>query len=150
MFSECPRVMSLRDGSVKMSKSDPSVASRIDITDTADEIATKIRRAKTDSINEIYYDPKERPEVANLLRMLSAISKKSTDALVAEFSGQNILQFKEALAQAMIEKLSPIRIEREKILETGYVDEVIVEGTARAREVAEETLVQVKRVVGLL
>ncbi|KAL6080098.1 Tryptophan--tRNA ligase, mitochondrial [Balamuthia mandrillaris] len=169
-FTQFQRVMSLRDGTKKMSKSDESDKSRINLTDTKEEIEVKIRKAKTDSTSSLSFDPKERPEVSNLLNMYSSLSaiasgtqennnyndsyshKSLTVAEVVErFQGKDTLQFKEELARLAVAKLAPIgeRI-RELRANPEFVERTLREGARKADEVATRNLAEIKRIVGLL
>lgn len=152
ILGDAPRVMSLRNPTEKMSKSAPSPASRIDLTDTPDEIRQKIRRAVTDSISEILYNPTERPGVANLLSMYAALSPELTtvDAVVAAYKGSNKETFKTELAEVVIAHLAPIQDTMRRLSEDkGYVDAVLDDGAARAAAIAHNTLSEVKRTIGL-
>ncbi len=146
------RVMSLRDGSVKMSKSDPSDASRINLTDDADTIAQKIKRAKTDAepLPHEAAGLAGRPEAANLVAIFSALTGDSVAEVLKTHGGQGFGSFKPALAEIMIATLAPIN-ERFKALRTDHaaLDAVLADGAARARAIAEPVLADVHRAVGL-
>ncbi|MEM7215087.1 MAG: tryptophan--tRNA ligase [Pseudomonadota bacterium] len=147
------RVMSLRDGSRKMSKSEPSDMSRINLTDGADDIAKKIRKAKTDPepLPESLEGLKERPEASNLVGIYAALSDESTEAVIREFGGQQFGQFKPALAELAVEKLSPINSEMRKLLDNpDYVDNILANGAERARTIAQETMGEVREIFGFL
>lgn len=147
------RIMSLRDGSKKMSKSDPSDLSRINLTDDADEIAKKIRKAKTDPapLPDNLESLKERPEADNLVGIYAALAEVSKEAVIAEFGGKEFSTFKPALADLAVEKLAPINAEMRRLMEApGDVDAVLRDGAMRAREIADETMREVKQIVGLL
>ena len=146
------RVMSLRDGSSKMSKSDPSEASRIHLTDTADEIAQKIRKAKTDP-EPLPEDPSElegRAEAKNLVGIMAAITGATTDEVLRQFAGQGFGAFKPALADAAIALLSPLR---ERLIELRRdetaLDAILAAGAERAATLAAPTLAEAYRAVGL-
>jgi tryptophanyl-tRNA synthetase len=148
-----PRVMSLRDGTQKMSKSDPSNYSRIHLSDSADEIAQKIRKAKTD-LEPI---PREeagfagRPEVENLIGIFAALTETSKKNVLAEFGGKTFSTFKAALTEAMVAKLEPISKEIIRLqADQTYLRSVLIEGGQRARTLAEITLKQVKSIVGFV
>jgi tryptophanyl-tRNA synthetase len=115
--SAMARVMSLRDGTKKMSKSDPSSLSRISITDSADTINKKIKRAKTDALPGLAYDRETRPERSNLCAIFAAVSGESVEAIVTRFQDQDTLQFKTALAEALVAYLAPIQARMEELLE---------------------------------
>jgi tryptophanyl-tRNA synthetase len=147
------RVMSLRDGTKKMSKSDPSDYSRINLTDDADTIAQKFRKAKTDP-HPLPADVKEleaRPEADNLVGIYAALSGMTPAAVLAEFGGAQFSRFKEALTELSVEKLGPIGAEMKRIMQdTGYIDGVLKDGSARARAIASETMKSVKDIVGFV
>ncbi len=153
IFGEATRVMSLRDGSKKMSKSDPSDQSRITFTDTADEILKKIRRAKTDP-EELPSETeglKERPEASNLVGIFAALSNQTSADVLQEFGGRGFGDFKPALAELAIEKLAPISDEMRKLMaDPGHIDAVLADGAERARAIAEPILSEVHEIVGLI
>jgi tryptophanyl-tRNA synthetase len=148
-----PRVMSLRDGSKKMSKSDPSDLSRINLTDDADTISRKIRKAKTDPAplpSEID-GLKDRPEAENLVVLYAALGETSRETVLADFGGRQFSDFKPALADLAVAKLAPIAGEMRRIsADTSYVDSVLRDGGARAGALAEATMKQVRSIVGFL
>ena len=153
IFGEATRVMSLRDGSKKMSKSDPSDQSRITFTDTADEISKKIRRAKTDP-EELPSETeglKERPEASNLVGIYAALSNQTSADVLREFGGRGFGDFKPALAELAIEKLAPISDEMRKLMaDPGHIDAILADGAERARAIAEPILSEVHEIVGLI
>ncbi|MEM9331485.1 MAG: tryptophan--tRNA ligase [Pseudomonadota bacterium] len=147
------RVMSLRDGSRKMSKSEPSDMSRINLTDSSDDIAKKIRKAKTDPepLPEALDLLDARPEARNLVGIYAALSDSTPEAVISEFGGQQFGQFKPKLAELAVEKLSPINSEMRKLLDDPtYMDGVLIEGADRARAIAEETMREVRKIFGFL
>jgi tryptophanyl-tRNA synthetase len=145
------RVMSLRDGTKKMSKSDESDASRINMTDSPDLIIKKLKKSKTDSIAEITYDQAARPEVSNLINIYSALTKESQEIIVNKYDGQGFAKFKLDLADVIIEKLDPINQEYQKIIQDkAYIKNVLSEGAAKARLTAQETCKTVSKEFGLL
>ncbi len=147
------RVMSLKDGTKKMSKSDPSDLSRINLSDDADAIAKKIRKAKTDPepLPETVEGLKERPEAANLVGIYAALAGISKEKVLKEFGGRGFADFKPALAELTVEKLAPINAEMKRLLEDpGYIDGVLATGAERARAIAEPIYADVKRIVGFL
>jgi tryptophanyl-tRNA synthetase len=147
------RVMSLRDGTKKMSKSDPSDLSRINLTDDADTIARKIRKAKTDPapLPSELDGLKSRPEAENLVGIYSALAGTSREAVVSEFGGRQFSDFKPALAELAVEKLAPIAREMRRISgDRAFVDAVLRDGGERASVIAEETMKTVRRIIGLL
>ena len=150
---EGTRVMSLRDGSKKMSKSDPSDYSRISMTDTADNIAKRIRKAKTDP------DPlpsevaglEGRPEASNLISIYAALAERSRADICAEFGGQEFSQFKAALTDLAVSELDPINSEMQRLMaDTSAIDAVLRDGAERASAIAEPVLAEVHDIVGLL
>ncbi len=152
ILAQGARVMSLRDGTKKMSKSDPSDQSRINLTDSADVIVQKIRRAKTDPLPlpESEADLTDRPEARNLLAIYAALSGDSVAALLGEFGGGGFGAFKEKLAALLVDKLAPITAETARLLaDHTYLDQVLEAGAARANAVAEPIVREAERLVGL-
>jgi len=153
ILGNATRVMSLRDGTKKMSKSDPSESSRINMTDGPDEIARKIRKAKTDP-NVLPANPKgleNRPEAANLFAVFSALADKSVEEVCKRFEGAQFSKFKKDLTELAIEVLEPISMEMAKLVaDPGYLDEVLADGSERARIIARPILDEVYDIVGLL
>ena len=147
------RVMSLRDGTKKMSKSDSSEQSRINLTDDADTIAHKIRRAKTDP-EPLPGDEKSlaaRPEADNLVGIYAALADVSKADVLKQFGGAQFSAFKPALADLLIAKLSPISAEMRRIKDDfRYIDSILADGTARAQVIAAETMKAVKDIVGFV
>ena len=153
ILGNATRVMSLRDGTKKMSKSDPSESSRINMTDGSDEIARKIRKAKTDpDVLPAYPKGLEnRPEAANLFAVFSALADKSVEEVCERFEGAQFSKFKEDLTELAIEVLGPISMEMAKLVaDPGYLDEVLADGSERARTIARPILDEVYDIVGLL
>ncbi|MER2535108.1 MAG: tryptophan--tRNA ligase [Rhizobiaceae bacterium] len=148
-----PRVMSLRDGSKKMSKSDPSDLSRINLTDDADTIAKKIRKAKTDpdGLPSAIEGLTGRPEAENLVTIYAALAERSKEQVLADFGGRQFSDFKPALADLAVEKLAPIAGEMRRIAaDPSYVDAVLKDGGERASAQAEGTMTSVRDIIGLL
>lgn len=147
------RVMSLRDGTKKMSKSDPSAQSRIVLTDTADEIAGKIRRAKTDSepLPSEMAGLAERPEARNLVTIYAAVSERTPADILSEFGGQGFGPFKNALAELLVQKLAPIATETSRLLQDEtHLLSVLRTGAERARSVADPIVNEAENLVGFL
>jgi len=147
-----PRIMSLRDGSAKMSKSDPSEMSRIHLTDDDDAIAQKFRKARTDPepLPETFDGLAERPEARNLVMIYAALADKHPEAVVTEFAGQGFGAFKPALADLAVAVLSPIRRRLTQLLDDrGELGRILADGAERARERAAPTLVEAQRAIGL-
>ncbi|HEX6603317.1 MAG TPA: tryptophan--tRNA ligase [Sphingomicrobium sp.] len=146
------RVMSLRDGKAKMSKSDPSEMSRIHLTDSDDEIAQKVRKAKTDP-EPLPADPAEldgRPEARNLVGIYAAVTDESVEQVLQSFAGQGFGAFKPALADALIALLAPLRTRLDEFRrDPAELDRILDQGAARAAELAAPTLAEAYRAVGL-
>jgi tryptophanyl-tRNA synthetase len=146
------RIMSLRDGQAKMSKSDPSDMSRINLTDSDDEIAQKIRKAKTDP-DPLPDDPKMlegRPEARNLVGIHAAATGETVEQVLARFSGQGFGAFKPALAEALIALLHPLRSRLQELRsDKTQLDRLLAEGSARAAELGAPVLKEAYRAVGL-
>ncbi len=147
------RVMSLRDGSKKMSKSDASDNSRINLTDDADLIAQKVRKAKTDpdALPSETEGLKGRPEADNLVGIFAALSETTREAVLAEYGGAQFSAFKGALVDLAVEKLAPINAEMKRLTaDPGHIDAVLADGAARAEAIAAPTLDAVKDIVGFV
>ncbi|CAN5348584.1 tryptophan--tRNA ligase [soil metagenome] len=147
------RVMSLRDGSKKMSKSDASDYSRINLSDDAEAIAQKVRKAKTDPepLPSEEDGLKTRPEADNLVGIYAALSGRSKPDVLREFGGGQFSSFKTTLVDLAVEKLGPIGAEMKKLTQdTAYVDSVLTDGADRARVIASETMNAVKDIVGFI
>src|SRR5689334_1353673 len=147
------RVMSLRDGTKKMSKSDASDYSRINLTDDADTIAQKIRKAKTDPeplpTEEKGLD--SRPEADNLVGIYAALAGKSKSDVLRDFGGGQFSSFKNSLVELCVSKLSPIASEMRRLTaDPGHIDAILVEGADRARAIAEETMKLTRDIVGFV
>ena len=145
------RVMSLKDGTKKMSKSDPSDLSRINLIDDADAIARKIKKAKTDPepLPEDAAGLANRPEAANLVGIFSALSGTSTDDVLREYGGEGFGKFKPALADLAVEKLAPVSDAFRRLqADRAEVDRVLADGAARARALSDPIIRDVRRIVG--
>ncbi|MFN4024564.1 MAG: tryptophan--tRNA ligase [Hyphomonas sp.] len=145
------RIMSLKDGRKKMSKSDPSDLSRINLIDDADAIARKIKKATTDPgvIPGTVEALAERPEVENLVGIFAALSGRTAESVLAEFEGQGFGTFKPALADVTVAHLAPITARyREILADTGELDRILADGASRARAIAEPVMDEVRRIVG--
>ncbi len=145
------RIMSLKDGTKKMSKSDPSDLSRINLTDTENEIINKIKKAKTDtnpfptSIDNL----KSRPEIENLIGIYSSLSGTKIEDLLNNFKGQNFSLFKENLSELLIKKISPISKEINKLnKDISYIDQVLKEGSEKANELSSKKIEDIKKKFG--
>ena len=145
------RIMSLRDGSKKMSKSDPSDNSRINLSDTADIIAKKFKKAKTDAgfVPDNVDELDERPEVDNLVGIYAALADISKQDVLDQYAGQGFGVFKPALAEIAVEKLAPIGEKMQYYLQNPKeVDAILADGAKRAREISEPILRDVRKLVG--
>jgi tryptophanyl-tRNA synthetase len=146
------RVMSLRDGKAKMSKSDPSDMSRIALTDSDEAIAQKIRKAKTDP-EPLPDDPAAldaRPEAKNLVGIMAAVQDRSVEAVLKDFAGQGFGAFKPALADALVALIAPLRTRFTELLrDPEELDRILDSGAERARELGAPTLKEAYRAVGL-
>ena len=153
IFGAAARVMSLRDGSSKMSKSDPSDLSRINMTDDADAIAKKIRKAKTDP-DDLPAAPDQfdgRPEAANLMGIYAALADIDIAEVCNKFGGQQFSAFKQELADLAVETLAPMQDELRRLMgDETHVDTVIADGVQRARAIAGPVLAEVHDIVGFL
>ena len=153
IFGPATRVMSLRDGTNKMSKSDPSDYSRINMTDDADLIALKIRKAKTDPelIPDSVAGLEGRPEAANLMGIYAALADQEIKDVCARFGGGQFSKFKAELSDLAVAKLGPIATEINRLKDdVGYVDGVLRDGAERARALAEPVIREVYETVGFL
>ena len=147
------RVMSLRDGTKKMSKSDPSDYSRINLNDDADAIAQKVRKAKTDPepLPSEEAGLKERPEAENLVGIFAALSDKTKADILREFGGAQFSTFKSALVDLSVAKLGPIGADMKRLMsDQAHIDAVLADGSERARAQACETMKAVKAILGFV
>ena len=147
------RVMSLRDGSKKMSKSDPSDASRINMTDDADSIAKKIRKAKTDpdSLPSEAAGLENRPEARNLVNIYAALNDQSVEEVLADVGGQQFGAFKPKLAELAVAKLSPISAEMARLMDdTAEIDKILARGAEQAREITAPILAKTYDIIGMV
>ena len=153
IIGEATRVMSLKDGTKKMSKSDASDASRINLTDTAEEISSKIKKAKTDPHPLPYTleELKDRPEAHNLISIYSSLSDQTVEKTLKEFSGKGFSFFKPRLIELAVETLNPISHEMRNLLKhTNEIDKILKNGERKAKEIAEPVLKDVKNLVGFI
>ena len=145
------RIMSLKDGMKKMSKSDPSDLSRINLTDEKDLIVNKIKKAKTDNMPmpTIEENLEKRPEVENLLGIYSSLSNQTLDQSKKEFNGKNFSDFKDNLAELVVEKISPISLEITKLLKNeDHIDQILKEGAEKANEQSSKKVKEMKKIIG--
>ena len=148
---EFSRIMSLKDGSKKMSKSETSDLSRINLTDGKDQILNKIKKAKTDSlpIPSTVKELNDRPEARNLIGIYSSISDSTLESSIQKFSGKNFSEFKENLSEILIDKLSPISDEIKRLLkEKSYLDEILKEGSKKADSIASKKIKEIHDIIG--
>ena len=151
ILGDTTRVMSLRDGTSKMSKSDRSENSRIHLVDTNDEIMRKIKKAKTDMEPGFTWDAEKRPELVNLINIYGGITGKSRDAILEAFEDKGFAAFKEDLADQLVAHISPIRTRYEELMgNQDYVLQVLKEGAEKASVLAHRNLVEIKEIMGLL
>jgi tryptophanyl-tRNA synthetase len=143
--------MSIKDGTKKMSKSELSDLSRINLTDDKDLIINKIKKAKTDplplpsSVNEL----NERPEAKNLLGIYSSITNSTIDKTLNEFSGKNFSEFKDKLSQVLVENINPISQEIKKLInDKGFLDKILLDGHKKANKIASDKVKKMQEIVG--
>ena len=151
--SDSTRIMSLRDGTKKMSKSDTSDYSRILMTDDNDTIALKIKKAKTDSLSmpELGNDLSKRPEIENLINIYSSCSAISKNNVIEQFSSKEISYFKKELSQVIINLIQPICSEAKKIYEDkNFLNQVLSSGATRARQISQNTISDVYKIAGMI
>ena len=148
---EFSRIMSLKDGQKKMSKSELSDLSRINLTDTKDQIVNKIKKAKTDtlpmpsSIDEL----RKRPEVNNLIGIYSSLSEESLEKIINTFSGKNFSEFKDSLSQSLVDCLDPISNEIKKLKDDKeYLNQILFDGSKKANEIASKKIKKIHEIVG--
>ena len=147
---EATRVMSLKDGTKKMSKSDESDLSRINLSDSAEAIAQKIKKAKTDSIAEIYSHP-DRPEMNNLVNIFASVSDQDKNSIYEQYKNSGTGRFKNDLAEVIIAKLAPITSEYNRLLQNqDYLLKILEHGAEKAKVRAAKTLKEVKELMGFL
>ena len=147
------RVMSLRDGTKKMSKSDPSDMSRLNMTDNTDALAKKIKKAKTDAdpLPDNLEGLNGRPEARNLVNIYAALNDTTPQQVIDEFAGQQFGNFKPKLADLVVAKLSPISSEMSRLMnEPGEIDKILMRGAHRGRELAVPILQKTYDIVGML
>ncbi len=148
---EFSRIMSLKDGLKKMSKSELSDFSRINLTDEKDQIINKIKKAKTDTLPmpSTIEDLNNRPEVKNLIGIYSSLNNFTLQKSIEKFSGKNFSEFKENLSQVLVDRITPISKEIKKLLnEKSYLDEILSEGCQKANEIASKKIRKIHEIVG--
>ena len=145
------RIMNLKDGMKKMSKSDPSDLSRINLTDEKDLIVNKIKKAKTDNMSmpTIEENLEKRPEVENLLGIYSSLSNQTLEQSKKEFGGKNFSDFKEKLSDLLVEKITPISKEIKKLLnDSKNLDNILYDGSQKADKIASKKIKKIKQIIG--
>ncbi len=153
ILGEATRVMSLRDGSKKMSKSDPSDYSRIMLTDTAENIIQKIKKAKTDPepLPQDKTGLEKRPEAENLISIFASLQDTSIENVIKDYAGKEFSTFKKDLADLSVSKLEPITSEMNKLMsDVSYIDSILNQGKENAIAVAEPVLQKTKEIIGFL
>ena len=148
---EFSRIMSLKDGLKKMSKSDSSDASRINLTDNKDQIISKIKKAKTDTfpMPKDTEELKSRPEARNLISIYSSLTNTKIEQNIEILSGKNFSEFKESLSQVLVDKIEPITREIKKLLnERSYIEQILDEGSKKANEIASKKIKEIHKIVG--
>jgi tryptophanyl-tRNA synthetase len=153
IFGRATRVMSLRDGTVKMSKSDPSEYSRISLQDDADTIAQKIKKAKTDPepLPSEIEGLKNRPEAYNLVTIYASLAESDENAVLAEYGGQGFGVFKPALAELAVSRLTPITMEVTKLMKNqAHLDAILERGAERAHAISQPIMAEIRGFVGFL
>ncbi len=148
---EFSRIMSLKDGTKKMSKSEISDLSRINLTDEKDQIINKIKKAKTDPLPLPFTKEElnKRPEAKNLIGIYSSLAGLNLEETIKKFSGKNFSQFKENLSEVLVEKIVPISLEIKKLLnEKKYLDEILAEGCKKAEILSSEKIKKIHKIVG--
>ena len=148
---EFSRIMSLKDGTKKMSKSDPSDLSRINLTDDKDQIVNKIKKAKTDPLPlpSNIMDLEKRPEAKNLIGIYASLTNSNLEKSINEFSGKNFSEFKDNLSQVLVDKITPISEEIKKLLiEEKYLDEILLNGFEKADKIASKKVKKIHEIIG--
>ncbi len=148
---EFSRIMSLKDGLKKMSKSDPSDLSRINLTDDKEQIVNKIKKAKTDPM-PMPSDQKnlsERPEAENLLGIYSSLANQNLEKSINDFSGKNFSEFKDKLSDILVKEIEPVSKEIERLLnDQKYLDNILLEGSIKADKIASKKIKNIKQLIG--
>ena len=148
---EFSRIMRLKDGLKKMSKSEISDLSRINLTDEKNQIINKIKKAKTDPLPmpSNSSELEKRPEAKNLLGIYASLTKSNLENIIKEFSGKNFSEFKDKLSEVLVEKISPISIEIKKLLnDQKYLDEILLDGYEKADKIASKKMKNIREIVG--
>jgi tryptophanyl-tRNA synthetase len=149
IMGEATRIMSLRDGKSKMSKSDPSDASRIHLDDSPDNIRAKLRKAKSDMIDGISYDVENRPEVANLLTIYASMTNQTIEKATNECESLNFSAFKERIADSVIAHLAPISEKYLRLIQDqAYLNNILNDGNQKATLIAQKHMAEIKQIIG--
>ncbi len=132
-----------------MSKSDPQKLATVFLTDTPDDIVLKIRRSVTDFTSEVTYEPESRPGVSNLVSMHAAVSGQSVEEVVRLADGMDTGQYKNVVAEAIVQKLQPIRLEIQRLrADRGYLESLLAKGAEKAHSLAAPVMTEVRKLVG--
>ncbi|XP_071956605.1 tryptophan--tRNA ligase, mitochondrial-like isoform X4 [Antedon mediterranea] len=151
IFGNVTKVKSLRDPTIKMSKSDDQMLSRIELLDTHDQIVKKLKKAVTDFTSEVTYDPQSRPGVSNIVMIHSAVSGKTVEDICNEVKGLETAEYKLVVAEAVNAFIEPIRYKVSSLLQDKeYLQDVLKTGADKAREIAEKNYNDVKQLVGFI
>ncbi|XP_046940236.1 tryptophan--tRNA ligase, mitochondrial isoform X1 [Lynx rufus] len=151
ILTSMKKVKSLRDPLAKMSKSDPDKLATVRITDSAEEIVRKFRKAVTDFTSEVTYEPARRPGVSNLVAIHAAVTRLPVEEALRRGAGMDTARYKLLVADAVIEKFAPIKREIEKLkMDRGHLEKVLQVGSAKAKELAHPVCQDVKKLVGFL
>ena len=148
---EFSRIMSLKDGLKKMSKSEISDQSRVNLSDDKDQIINKIKKAKTDALPmpSSGEELSKRPEVKNLIGIYSSLTDLNFDEVIKEFSGKNFSDFKESLSQVLVDKITPISAEIKKLLQdSNYLDKILLDGSKKADKIASQKMKKIHEIIG--
>ena len=143
--------MSLKDGTKKMSKSDPSELSRINLNDDKDSIINKIKKAKTDSlpIPDSIEELQKRPEAENLLGIYSSLNNQILNKTLDEFGGKNFSDFKKKLSDLLIEKITPVSLKMKEIQKDNkFIDDILKQGAEKADKIASKKVDEIKKIIG--
>tara|TARA_Y100000996_G_C22497191_1_gene632835 strand:- start:638 stop:1336 length:699 start_codon:yes stop_codon:yes gene_type:complete len=153
MNQSSTRIMSLRDGTKKMSKSDISEYSRVLMTDSNDQITNKIKKAKTDSMNMPINlnEAGKRPEINNLLNIYCACTDRKKDEIISNFAGKEISFFKKSLTEIIITTVEPISTKTRELLNNEeYLDDILIKGSEDARKIAQKKIQEIYKIVGMI
>ena len=153
MNQSSTRIMSLRDGTKKMSKSDISEYSRVLMTDSNDQITNKIKKAKTDSMNMPINlnEAEKRPEINNLLNIYCATTNRKKDEIISNFAGKEISFFKKSLTEIIITTVEPISTKTRELLNNEkYLDDILIKGAEDARKIAQKKIQEIYKIVGMI